>query len=529
MGLSQENLTSGTNLSFWVDSIQPILYNELDKDAETDVIIVGGGITGITIAYCLILSGKKVILIEDGYIGSGETGRTTAHLVTALDDRYYKLEKLFGKEKTKLIAQSHAMAIDFIENTVKKEKIECDFERLSGYLFLHPSDKPNSIEKEYEAILKTDLSVEKISYVPGIPQIDFALKFNKQAQFHPLKYLKSLSEIIINRGGKIYTNTKAKEINGNGVVIMGGYKIKADNIVVATNSPVNNKYSMHLVQHAYRTYVIGAKIKKGLLSHALWWDTGDFTVNPSTPPYHYARLQKYDNNYDLLIVGGEDHPTGAAGGSEEERYTSLETWARYFFPAMEEVIYKWSGQILEPEDSLAHIGRNPFDDKNVFIATGDSGNGLTHGTIAGMLISDLINERENKWEKVYDPSRKLISTGKAFVKEAVEGALHYIKRDSEDNVDINPENIPINEGRIIKRKEKKYGAYHGEDEYIHFVSADCTHLGCTIKWNNDEKSWDCPCHGSRFSYKGKVLNGPANKPLAYFKEVVLEKIDQPAL
>ncbi len=532
MDNSQGNRTSGTHVPFWIDSVAPIKFEELTSDKKTDVVIVGGGIAGITIAYCLVLSGKKVVLIEDGFIGSGETSRTTAHLVTALDDRYYELERVHGKENAKIIAESHSKAIDFIEKTVNEESIECDFERLNGYLFLHPTDKIDSLENEYEAILHTDLSVEKVAFVPGIAQLNKALKFNKQAQFHPLKYLKALSEIIVEKGGEIYTRTQAKEINSDGVEVSGGYKIHAENVVVATNSPVNNMFSMHLKQYAYRTYVIGAKIKKGFLPRALWWDTGDFSANSSMPPYHYARIQKYNDSHDLLIIGGEDHPTGLADAEnkpEEERYKALEDWARTFFPIMEEVVYKWSGQVLEPMDSLAYIGRNPFDEKNIFIATGDSGNGLTHATIAGMLITDLINGKENKLEKIYDPSRfKLFSSGNVFLKEVVGGAVNYLKTKPGSKDEIAPNEIPVNEGRIIRKKEKRYGAYRSEDNYIHYVSAECTHLGCIIKWNNDEKSWDCPCHGSRFSYKGKVLNGPANKALVYFKEPVSEEIKEPS-
>ncbi|MBA3682902.1 MAG: FAD-binding oxidoreductase, partial [Bacteroidetes bacterium] len=304
-----EKITAGNHSSPWIDSMQPLAFRKLEENIETDVVIVGGGLAGISIAYCLVKSGKRVVIIEDGFIGSGETGRTTAHLVTALDDRYYELEKMFGEEKTKLIAESHKKAIDFIERTTHTEHIDCDFERLDGYLFLHPSDEIESLVREYNAATKAGLEIEQMVEIPGI--LDYngpGLRFANQAQFHPLKYIKALCDVIQNNGGVIYTNTRAKEIDHTGIVTDSEFKVNAKHVVVATNTPVNNKVAMHLKQYAYRTYVIGAKIKKNSLPKALWWDTGNFEVNKDIPPYHYVRSQKLDAEHDLLIIGGEDHP-----------------------------------------------------------------------------------------------------------------------------------------------------------------------------------------------------------------------------
>jgi len=518
---SSEKFTAGTHIPFWINSVEPLSFSKLSLDREVDVVIIGGGIAGVTIAYCLTKAGKNIALVEDGFIGSGETGRTTAHLVTALDDRYYDIERMFGKEKTRLVAQSHADAIDFIEDTVKKLNIDCDFKRLDGYLFLHPSDEVSTLQKEADAAASAGIDVNLIDEVPGIKNIYQGIRFSNQAEFHPLKYIKALCEYIEKNGGSIYTSTHAKEINEKGIVTDEGYKIKADHIVVATNTPVNNKYAMHLKQYAYRTYVIASKIKKGILPDALWWDTGDYSVNSSIPPYHYVRKQKLNDEHDLLIVGGEDHATGLSEIekiSEEERYAVLEKWMKEYFPDAGKPIYKWSGQVMEPMDSLAYIGRNPFDKDNIYIVTGDSGNGMTHGTIAGGLITDLITCKENKLEKIYDPSRiKIFTAGKVFLKEFVGGLINYMKLQPKhpDRKHIN--DLKKNEGDILEADGKKYGAYRDKDDNIHFVSAECTHLQCIIKWNNDEKTWDCPCHGSRFSYDGKVMNGPANKPLLYHK------------
>lgn len=513
--------TAGTHLPFWIDSCQPIAYSKLTENKTTDVIIIGGGISGVSIAYCLCKAGKKVVLVEDGYIGSGETGRTTAHLVTALDDRYYSLASKFGEEHTKLIAESHKSAIDFIERVVSEEGIDCDFERVKGYLFLHSSDQADSLDKELEAAGKAGLSVEKTNIAPGGKKTA-ALQFNHQAQFHPLHYLKALCRAIVNMGGEIYTDTHAKDIDHTGITTNEGFNVSAKHVVVATNSPVNNKYIMHLRQYAYRTYVIGAKIPKGSLEKALWWDSGNMETNAEIPPYHYVRTESLNSTHDLLMVGGEDHATGLADAEhipEEKRYKILEAWGREHFPQMEDLIYKWSGQVMEPMDSLAYIGHNPLDKDNVYIVTGDSGNGMTHGTIAGLLISDLITGKDNPWKDLYSPSRfKLFKAGKTFFKEFVGGFVSYLKTKPKHLDSTGLKDLKPKEGKIIEFDGEKLGAYRDETDELHFVEVECTHLGCIVKWNNDEKSWDCPCHGSRFNPKGEVLNGPANAPLRHYSQ-----------
>lgn len=514
-----DKLSSGLHNSCWLESLEePIQYTPLTENSETEVVIVGGGIAGLSIAYRLCALNIKVILVEDGFIGSGETGRTSAHLAAALDDRYYSLEKIFDKELARLAAESHAAGIDFIEAAVNKEGIDCDFRRVNGYLFRHPSDEMDSLEKELQACLRAGISVKMLEQVPGMTIGNQpCIEFSNQAQFHPLKYLKGLCTAILKKGGKIFTGTHAAEIDATGIVTGAGYKITAKHVVVATNSPVNNKFVMHLKQYAYRTYCIAAKIKKETLPVALWWDTGDFNANPESPPYHYIRTQSFSDYFDLLICGGEDHPTGLIPDDipEEDRYQKLEAWCRSHFP-IEEILYKWSGQVLEPMDGMAYIGKNPLDKNNVYIVTGDSGNGLTHGSIAGMLIPDLITGKKNEWEKLYNPSRfKIFKAGKVFFKEVIGGFIVYLKNTPKHTEEVKLSEMKAGEGVIMELEGKKYGVYADEYEALHVVAAECTHLQCIVKWNNDEKSWDCPCHGSRFTIEGKVLNGPAIKDLEY--------------
>jgi len=518
----ERKITSGKNVSYWVDSQSPISYSPLRENVTTEIVIVGGGIAGVTTAYRLSQLGKKVVLVEDGFICSGETGRTTAHLVTALDDRYETLEKIFGKDGARLAFESNRAAIHFVEETVSKEKIDCDFEMLSGYLFRHPSDRKDSLDREFEAAKRAGCEVRKVNRVPGLlKDVGEALEFENQAQFHPLKYISALCKAIIKSGNHIFTETHAQEINETGIITDKGFTVHADHIIVATNAPVNSRLILPMKQFPYRTYVIAARVKKGTLPKALWWDTGDYDTNPNIPPYHYIRLQNFDANYDLLISGGEDHNTGLADADvipEEARYDMIETWTRDRFP-IEDIVYHWSGQVMEPMDSLGYIGRNPMDKKNIYIITGDSGNGMTHGTIGGLLIPDLIMGVENEWEKIYNPSRlHIFTSGNVWFHEFVGGFVAYMKNEP-DGKQVKLGDIKVGEGAIVEIEKEKYGAYCDENYNLHLIAAKCTHLGCIVKWNNDEKSWDCPCHGSRFTYEGKVLNGPANINLKYHKEV----------
>ena len=546
-GDSWEKITSGKNESLWYTDIkEPIIRsNRLMDDVHSsvrepvDVVVVGGGIAGLTTAYLLSKSDKKVAVIEDGFIGSGETGRTTAHITHALDDRYYNLEQKHGLDGVRTAADSHTTAINCIESIVKQENIDCDFERLDGFLFLDPTDRKESLEKELEATQRAGIATTEIIGKAPLQSFDTGpcIRFPNQAQFQPLKYLKGLYHCIIRNGGQIFTETHVQEINSDSIKTTDGFKLKARNIVIATNAPIIDETSkIYDKQDAYRTYVIAARIKKGAVPTALYWDTGDQKSDNLVAPYHYIRIQKTDsignNNYDLLIVGGEDHQTGNFSSDDEieKRYSQLESWTRERFP-IEGIEYRWSGQVMEPQDSVAFIGHNPGENRNnIYIATGDSGNGITHGTIAGMLLTDLILGKSNPWTTLYDPSRKPRKTPGVGPEEEVQTQYKKEKTNDQSNKEndkksptkgeekIAPiENIEnlIKEGQGIVIEEKKIAAYKDHKGHLHTYSAVCTHLGCTVVWNNSEKSFDCPCHGSRFSTSGNVINGPANTALEH--------------
>lgn len=504
--------TSDANLSVWQATASLPPFAPMTRNQAADVCVVGAGIAGISTAYELARAGKSVIVLDSSSVGGGMTARTTAHLVSALDDRYFELEQLHGEEGARIAAESHSAAIGRIETIVREENIDCDFSRLDGFLFNPPGESEEVLTREYEAGVRAGLALEKVARAPMDFETGLALRFPNQAQFHPLKYLQALAEALVRAGGKIFTGSKVTSVAGGEgahVETAAGYRVEAESVVVATNSPINDRYLIHTKQAPYLTYVLALEVPRGAAPHALFWDTAQEAgmQGSSGPiPYHYVRLESGAEN-DLLIVGGEDHKTGQASDFEE-RFLRLEKWTRERFPVAGEIVYRWSGQVMEPIDGMGYIGRNPLDAGNVFIATGDSGNGMTHGVIAGLLISDLIQGRENPWSKLYDPSRKSLRSALDFAHENLNVAAQF--RDYVTGGDLAAfEEIGAGEGAILRDGLSKIAAYRDDAGALHKFSAVCPHLKCIVRWNGTEKTWDCPCHGSRFDALGKVTMGPA--------------------
>ncbi|HEX2068615.1 MAG TPA: FAD-dependent oxidoreductase [Actinomycetota bacterium] len=488
---------TGRTDSLWMLSEQLRTPPPLREDLRTDVCVIGAGIAGVTTAYLLAKAGKRVVVLDDGPLGGGETGRTTAHLSNALDDRYHVLERLHGSEGARLAAASHGAAIDRVEAIVREESIDCDFRRLDGYLFVPPGDSIDILEAELEAARRAGLV--EVALIPRAPLQSFdtgpCLRFPRQGQFHPLSYLNGVIAALERMGGRAYGDTHVTGVEAGPpaqVATESKRTVTADFVVCATNTPVIDWLVIHSKQAAYRTYVIGGPIS-GEIPTALFWDTAD--------PYHYVRLAG-----DILIVGGEDHKTGQEDDGQD-RFGLLERWTKDRFP-IRSVEFRWSGQVMEPVDALGYIGRNPGDKAHVFVATGDSGHGMTHGTIAGILISDLILGRSNEWEKLYDPSRKSLKSTGEYLKVNLNVAKQYTDYVTPGEV-RSEDKIRPGQGAIVRHGLKKLAVYRDESGALHRVSAVCTHLGCIVHWNSLERSWDCPCHGSRFGIEGKVLNGPA--------------------
>lgn len=501
--------TDGATRSLWYRKVELPTYRPPRGKLHADVCVVGAGIAGLSVAYLLAAEGKSVLVLDEGQIASGQTGRTSAHLASAIDDRFVEIERMHGEEGSRLSYESHAAAIDAIERISQDEKIRCQFARLDGFLSLAPTDPPDLLDRELAAAKRAGFAdVEKLSTggFGGAP----CLRFGRQARFHPLLYMAGLADVLKRMGVKIRTGRRVMDVQGTDpkkktparVKLQGQREvITADHVVVATNTPapINDWFGIYTKQAAYRTYVIGMTIPRGKVKDALYWDTAN--------PYHYVRLEnpagKGEN--DLLIVGGEDHKTGQFPPADAP-FLNLEHWARDQYPDAGKVRYRWSGQVQEPADGVAFIGRALTDKEEVFVATGDSGMGLTHGTIAGLLITDLVMGRRNAWEKLYDPSRKIANA--EFIRENANVVAQY--KDLVTGGDVKSvDEIPRGEGAILREGLTKVAVYRSPEGKIYKRSAYCTHLQCVVQWNTIEKSWDCPCHGSRFDGTGKVLIGPA--------------------
>ncbi|HEX2197028.1 MAG TPA: FAD-dependent oxidoreductase [Burkholderiales bacterium] len=487
--------------SVWQATAEMPICASLQENLHVQVCVVGAGIAGLSTALLLAKAGKSVAVIDDGPIGGGMTQMTSAHLTHAIDDRYYELERLHGRIGARLAAESHTAAIERIEAIVNEEHIDCDFARVDGYLFLAEGDRPETLERELEAARRAGLSqVERVERAPLFASGP-SLRFPKQAQFHPLKYLAGLTQALHRYGGRLFTGSHVDAIEGGApaLVHVGGRIVTADAVVVATNTPVNDRVAIHTKQAPYATYVIGVRVPPGSVPAVLAWDTGD--------PYHYVRVAQ-----DILIVGGEDHKSGQAHDAGE-RHARLEAWTRARFPMAGQVAFRWGGIVMETVDFLSFTGRNPMDKDNVFIHTGDSGMGLTHGTIAGMLLTDLVLGRHNPWAALYDPGRKTVGAAREYTSENLNVARQYADWLTPGEVK-SEDDIPLNSGAVLRRGLHKVAIYRDPQGVLHERSAACPHLGCVVRWNGSEKTWDCPCHGSRFDCRGTVLNGPANRDLA---------------
>jgi glycine/D-amino acid oxidase-like deaminating enzyme/nitrite reductase/ring-hydroxylating ferredoxin subunit len=507
---SSDQASTERSVSVWESTVPQRTFPPLAGDAEADVCVVGAGIAGMTVAYLLAKAGRRVIVLDKASVGGGETGQTTAHLSSALDDYFHVLEKVHGQGGARLAFESHQAAIDRVGEIAAAEGIDCDYTRVDGYWFLAPGEPRELLEKERDAARRAGAAAELVEAIPGVPfDSGPALRFPRQGQFHVLKYLSGLADAIQRLGGRIHTGNLVTEVEGGARAAARGegFSVSAGAVAVCTNPPVHDRFALHTKQAPYRTFVVAGRVPAGTVAPALFWDTME--------PYHYVRTQPVegDPSRAWLIVGGEDVKQGHADDADE-RFERLLAWARARF-GLQAAELSWSGMVMEPADYMAFIGPDPAGRENVYVATGDSGHGMTHGTIAGMLISDLVLGRPNAWATLYDPSRKTLSVDsvKEFVMENVDVAAQYAKLSPTFRDAASADEVAPGTGAVVQRGLHKVAVYRDEQGVAHEMSALCTHLQCVIRWNSEEKSWDCPCHGSRFGPTGEVLTGPAIYPL----------------
>jgi len=500
-----------TTSSFWVEDCGLENRPPLGGDAECDLVVIGSGIAGLSSAYEAARFGWRVIVIErHATIGGVMTPRTTAHLASELDDYYYYLIKAVGDEDARTYYESQVAAINRIEAICRDEGIDADFVRLDGLLVPAEAAHMHELEQEFDACRTLGVDVEWTGEAPvPLPEGTRALRFPNQARFHPLKYIRGLTRAIEGRGGRIHGGTvfvsDTEEDGGVTIETEAGHRIRAKAAMFATNSPVNDKVTIHTKYVPDRTYVVAGPVPKGAMPDVLLWDTLE--------AYHYVRLQPLSEAEDLLIVGGEDHRSGEANDMDE-RFAHLEAWTRERFPSFGGARYRWSGQVLEPVDFMPYSGRNPGS-SNIYIHSGDSGQGMTNGVAGAINFAALLFDQKAHFADVLDPSRKPKAgtsladfvTGRAA---DVANLSEYLTGGEIGSVD----ELTPGEGAIIRRGMSKIAAYRSDDGTLIERSAVCTHVGCIVHWNGLEKCWDCPCHGSQFQPDGSVINGPAVKPLA---------------
>lgn len=490
-----------TNSVWTEDSGVAPRHPRLEGERRVDVAVIGAGITGITAACMLKRAGKTVAVLEDRRVGKGETGKTTAHLTEALDARYEHLITNFGEDGARLANRSQREAIERIASFVSDLSIPCDFERLPGFLYTENKEQVDAIEAEAAACERLGMTARLTDSVPLPFPVLRGLRFENQAQFQPRAYVLGLAATL---GDAIFEDTHVLEVHEDVPcrVVTDHGTVIADDVVVAAHVPISNKLFLHTKLAPYRTYVVGAYLDAPHPA-GLFWDADD--------PYHYIRSHRLHQGTPVLIVGGEDHKVGQEADTHTP-FHHLEEYVRRHFPSAA-IGFHWAGQIIEPVDGLAYIGRNT-NSEHVYVATGYSGQGLTTGTVAAQLLSDLILGVPNPYAELYDATRiKPLASAKEFVRENVDFPAHLLRDRFRRHGEPELATLPAGEGAVMTVAGKRLAVYRNHAGELSALSPVCTHLGCHVNWNGTEKSWDCPCHGSRFEPTGRVLNGPAVMPL----------------
>jgi glycine/D-amino acid oxidase-like deaminating enzyme/nitrite reductase/ring-hydroxylating ferredoxin subunit len=495
---------------YWAESATLQQFTKLTEDVAADVVVVGGGITGLTAAYLLAKAGRRVVVVERGRCASTDTGHTSAHLTMVTDARLSALVKRFGRNHAQAVWDAGLAAIAQIDEVVREHTIDAAFEWVDGYLHTARGDNSAGEDEplQEEAGLARELGFDA-EFIDTVPLVDRpGVRFPNQARIHPRRYLAGVAKAIVALGGKIFEHSEAGEFceDPRGVKV-NGHMLTCDDVVLATHNPLVGLRGLAgatLFQTKlalYTSYVIAGRVARGTVPDALWWDTGD--------PYDYLRVEPH-RDHDLVIFGGDDHKTGQQDDTNA-CYRRLEKRLHSIVPDVD-VTYRWSGQVIETPDGLPYIGRSA---EHQYSATGYAGNGLTFGTLAGMMTADAVLERPNPWTELFDPSRKALTRGLwDYVKENLDYP-YYMIRDRFAGAEAQSlRAVNRGQGKVVERKGAKVAVYRDPSGFVTMRSAICTHMRCTVGWNTAERTWDCPCHGSRFTPTGEVISGPAESPLA---------------
>ncbi len=500
----------GKAISYWIASTSHAPnFPSLTNDILVDVAIVGGGIAGITAGILLKRAGKNVALLEADQIATGVSGHTTAKVTSLHQLIYAQLIKSVGEEKARIYANSNQAAIERVAKFVEEEKIDCDFSRTSAYTFAETTETLNDIHSEVEAAVKLGLPASFVTETSLPFPIAGAVKFDNQAQFHARKYLLHLAKLIAGNGSYVFENTRVlnvEEGDPSQVVTATGI-VRARDVIIATNAPILDRGLFFAKNYAKRSYIVAARIDRAKAPQGMYIGTGN--------DYHSIRTTPAPDGGLLLLVGGGGHKVGTVTDTEE-RYLKLEAYARSRF-GVEEFEYRWSTQDMVSFDQLPYIGKVAPFSNHLYVATGFSLWGMSKGTLAGMLLSDLILGIDNPWLKLYDSTRATPFVTVESLKNNLEVGFHWVGDRLKGLENSSFADVERGEGKLLTINGHKIAAYRDEQGQIHAVSATCTHLGCIVNWNSAEKSWDCPCHGGRFSCDGKVLHGPPVKNLKRYK------------
>ena len=492
------------NQSYWIASTPATGYAPAPDELDADVAVLGGGIAGLNAAAALLDQGRTVVVVEAARILEGVTGNTTAKVTASHGQIYGHLEQKFGAEQARLYADSQQAAIEHVARVVETEGVDCDFVRTESYIYSEDPAETEALEKEVEAATRAGLPVSLVNDTPLPYDVAAAIRYENQARFHPRKYLLHVAESIVRRGGTILEETVALDVDEGDpcVVTTSRGVIRARDVVVATHIPFLDRGLFFARQFPMRDYVVAGRLDTPL----------DGMYLSTESPTHSIRVTE-DGDGLLLIVGGEGHTTGREEDGDR-RYERLADWTRERF-GVTEVTHRWSTQDYTSLDRVPYVGRFHAGAKRLWVATAFGAWGMTNGVMSGLLLADLITGRENPWADLYDPARVGPPTTSVpkFVKENVAVAKHLVGGYLSPGDVGSADELAPGQAAVIRHGLTKHATYRDDDGTLHEVSARCTHLGCVVGWNAGERTWDCPCHGSRFDVDGNVLQGPAVKPL----------------